>query len=223
LAFDNNFIYAGLQAGGKCWGSSGKIGKHGSSNDCNYPCPDGKDTCGGKHSNTIIKLSYQKDFLCSIEQKFDELKSNGDINYGNGGVLTNPSDDGERFTWTPRVEGEPFNMTAIRSKSGTVKGFKTFSDNPYYNDGLKFITWYEADGEKEMDANGVKYFGVDSYSIEGDNKIEVRVAYEGKKKENGYTDDNGYGYFDGYAYYNSFYDYKYTDAYEYDTGSVFYE
>jgi hypothetical protein len=65
--------------------------------------------------------------------------------YGNGGNVTNPSNDGERFVWTPRVEGEPFNMTAVRSKSGIVKGFKTFSDNPYYNRGIKIITWYQKD------------------------------------------------------------------------------
>lgn len=132
LAFVKNYMYAGLQAGGKCWGSRDKIGKYGSSGNCNYKCPNGKDTCGGKSSNTIFKLAYQKDFLCSIVQKFDEVSSNGDVRYGNGGVLTNPSGDGERFVWSPRVEGEPFNMTAVRSKSGTVKGFKTFSDNPYY-------------------------------------------------------------------------------------------
>lgn len=87
--------------------------------------------------------------------------------YGNGGVLTNPSDDGERFVWTPRVEGEPFNMTAIRSKEGIVKGFKTFTDNPFYKKGLKIITWqYEEDGEKELNANGIRYLGVEAYGIE---------------------------------------------------------
>jgi len=95
MAFEKNYMYAGLQAGGKCWGSRKKIGKYGSSTQCNYMCPNGKDTCGGKHSNTIFKLAYQKDFLCSIEQKFDEFDSNGKVKYGNGGVLTNPRGDGE--------------------------------------------------------------------------------------------------------------------------------
>jgi hypothetical protein len=71
LAFDQNYDYVGLQAGGKCWGSMNLIGKYGSSTQCNYKCPNGRDNCGGKSSNTIYKLDYQKDFLCSITQKFD--------------------------------------------------------------------------------------------------------------------------------------------------------
>lgn len=176
MAFDLYYDYVGLQAGGNCWGSMEKVGKYGSSAMCNYPCPNGKDICGGKASNTIFKLGYQKDFLCSIEQKFDELDENDNVNYGNGGVLTNPTGDGERFVWTPRVEGDPFNMTAVRSKSGTVKGFKTFSDNPYYKSGLRFITWYEEDGTKEMIANGVKYIGVKDYGIEEIKEIETEVS-----------------------------------------------
>jgi hypothetical protein len=117
------------------------IGKYGTSAKCNYKCPNGFDYCGGKSVNNIFRLEYQKDHICSIEQKFDEMDSNGKVMVGNGGNLTNPIGDGERFVWSPRVEGDPFNLTAIRSKSGVVKGFKTFTDNPLYEDGLKFITW----------------------------------------------------------------------------------
>jgi hypothetical protein len=100
--------------------------------------------------------------------------------HGNGGVLTNPSGDGERLVWTPRVEGTPFNMTAVRAKSGTVKGFKTFSDNPYWNKGLKFISWHaDLNGKKEMKAEGFnKYKSVNSYGVEKLKDIEVKVLVE---------------------------------------------
>jgi hypothetical protein len=42
LSFNAGYAYAGLSDGGKCWGSSDKIGKYGQSTQCNYPCPDGK-------------------------------------------------------------------------------------------------------------------------------------------------------------------------------------
>ena len=222
LAFDSGYQYAGLQAGGKCSGSNLKIGKYGESSQCNYKCPNGKDTCGGKHENTVYKLDYQKDFLCSIDQKFDEIDLAGKVMFGNGGVLTNPSGDGEQFVWTPRVEGDPFNMTAVRSKSGTVKGFKVFSDNPYYKSGLTFITWYQEDNKKEMSANGVYFVGVDSYAIEKIEAIEVIVPPQKTPKQAGYSDDFGDGYFDGYAYYNAWYDVYYTDIYSYDTGALGY-
>lgn len=43
------------------------------------------------------------------------------------------------MVWTSRGDGETFNMTVIRSKQGVVKGFKTFEDNPYYEEGLNYI------------------------------------------------------------------------------------
>jgi hypothetical protein len=66
LAFEKHYIYAGLQKGGQCWGSSLQIGKYGSSSKCNYPCPDGKGTCGGKGANSVFKMDYAKDFLCNM-------------------------------------------------------------------------------------------------------------------------------------------------------------
>jgi hypothetical protein len=114
------------------------------------------------------------------------------------------------------VEGEPFNMTAVRSKSGTVKGFKIFSDNPFYSQGMKFITWYEKDGKKEMEANGVFFESVSKYGVE---KLrDVKYTTPAPPKAAGYTDDYGDGYNDGYAYYNSYYEYYNTDGYNYYTG-----
>ena len=133
LSFNAGYGYAGLSDGGKCWGSSAKIGKYGESTQCNYPCPDGKKICGGKHAITAFKLDYEKDKFCGVSKKFDELYEDGSTNFGNGGVMTNPSGDGEVFVWTPRVEGDPFNMIVVRSKSGAVKGFKLLEDNPYYS------------------------------------------------------------------------------------------
>lgn len=173
LAFDNHYTYAGIQGGGICWGSSLQIGKYGSSTKCNYPCPSGNKICGGKGANSIFKLDYEKDDFCNANQKFDEMKSNGKVSYGNGGVLSNDAGDGEQFTWTPRVEGDGFNMTAVRSKDGTVKGFKTFSDNPYYNDGLKFLQWNEEEGT--LTATGVSYTAVSKYAVEKIPTIEVVI------------------------------------------------
>jgi hypothetical protein len=164
LAFNNNYQYVGLQAGGQCWGSNDKIGKYGSSDKCNYKCPDGMDICGGKGVNTIYRLAYGKDKLCSIKQKFDELDKNGVIQYGNGGELTNPNGDGELFLWTPRVEGDPFYLSAVRTKDGEVKGFKTFSDNPFYSSGLKFLTWDASTGK--LEGLGFTYKTVNDYSVE---------------------------------------------------------
>lgn len=130
-AFDGGYTYAGLQEGGFCWGSKVQIGKYGESDKCNYKCPDGKTTCGGKGANTAFKIDYLKDKLCDVDWLFEELADDGSVNFGNGGRLRNPSKDGERFFWAPRVEGDPFNMTAVRSKSGDVKGFKLFPDNPF--------------------------------------------------------------------------------------------
>jgi hypothetical protein len=41
IAFEKNYQYVGLQAGGKCWGSSKLIGKYGKTEKCNYKCPNG--------------------------------------------------------------------------------------------------------------------------------------------------------------------------------------
>ena len=174
LAFEKGYIYAGLSDGGKCWGATKKIGKFGESSKCNYPCPNGKDTCGGKHAITAFMMDYQKDNLCGFEQKFDELRSDGSTNYGNGGVLSNPSGDGETFVWTPRVEGDPFNMIAVRSKSGSVKGFKLLQDNPYYSS-FKFLSWNEAEGK--LEANGVVYSAVAEYQEE--KLVEIEEVVEG--------------------------------------------
>lgn len=79
-------------------------------------------------------MDYEKDKLCDFYSKFDELREDGTVNYGNGGELSNPSGDGEVFVWEPRVEGHPFELIAVRSKSGYVKGFKLLEGNPFYRD-----------------------------------------------------------------------------------------
>lgn len=176
IAFDNGYQYAGLSDGGLCWGSNDKIGKYGESSKCNYLCPNGEDTCGGLFAITAYKLDYGKDRFCGINQKFDEINADGTTNWGNGGVMTNPSGDGEYFTWTPRIEGDSFNMVAVRSKSGVIKGFKLFEDNPFYQD-IKFLSWNER--ESTLEANGVTYKAVKKYGEEDLTPYEEFVAGRG--------------------------------------------
>ena len=102
------------------------------------------------------------------------MKEDGSTNFGNGGVLSNPSGDGELFVWTPRVEGDPFNMVCVRSKSGAVKGFKLLEDNPYYSQ-FKFLSWNEAEGK--LVANGVVYSAVAEY--EEEKLVSVETVVEG--------------------------------------------
>lgn len=124
LAFDNSYLYAGLNAGKKCFGSNLNFGKYGTSDICNYKCKDDKSTCGGKDANTVYLLDYTKDKLCGFSSKFDEVDDFGVIIYGEGGILSNPSGDGEVFIWSPRMVEEPeITLYAIRSRDGVVKGF----------------------------------------------------------------------------------------------------
>ena len=118
--------------------------------------------CGGKGLNTIYKMEYTKDSFCSITQRFEELDSDGKVQPGNGGILTNPTGDGEQFVWTPRVEGDPFNMTAVRSKTGDMKGFRTFYDNPFAPDGLIYLSWNEETSILESpEWSEIQYMAVD--------------------------------------------------------------
>ena len=95
LAFENHYIYAGLQDGGYCWGANHKIGKYGVSNLCNMKFPNDDQIYGGKFANTAFKFPFSKDKFCGADMKFDEMKPTGETNWGNGGILTNPSGDGE--------------------------------------------------------------------------------------------------------------------------------
>lgn len=107
------------------------IGKYGVSANCNYKCQDG-NVCGGKNQNTIYRLDYTKDKLCSASQKFEKVDSDGVIVYGAGITLLNPSGDGQNFVFNS-TEGDSFNVTIVRNREGVVKGFKTFEDNPMYD------------------------------------------------------------------------------------------
>lgn len=102
------------------------------------------------------------------------MRADGSTNFGNGGVMSNPSGDGEVFVWTPRVEGDPFNMISVRSKSGAIKGFKLLEDNPYYSQ-FKFLSWNEAEGK--LSANGVVYSAVAEY--EEEKLVDIETVVEG--------------------------------------------
>lgn len=143
-----------------CYGSNLKIGKYGTSSKCNYKCSNGKDNCGGANQNTVYRLDYVKDKLCSVEQKFDRLDENGAIMYGYGGMLTNPSGDGENFVIVP-VDGEPIELTVVRTREGTVKGFKVSESSELYAAGITFFSYYEEDGYSELFVNGTTFISVD--------------------------------------------------------------
>lgn len=163
MAFNKFYQYAGIKAGYMCYGSNKKIGKFGTSSKCNYKCANGKDNCGGASQNSAYRLDYVKDRLCSIEQKYEMTDANGAIVYGRGGELTNPSGDGENFVIVPdSAEGEIMELVVVRTREGTIKGFKVTDENSTaYESGFTFLSYYEEDGYSELFANGVTYISVD--------------------------------------------------------------
>lgn len=78
-------------------------------------------------------------------------------------------------------------MYALRNKYGDVRGFNTTEDNPYYEDGLDWITWYQNNTEDglvkfKMWAMGMSFVGSDefmtTYTDEEMDKIYEEIAAE---------------------------------------------
>jgi hypothetical protein len=122
LAFDNFYLYAGLQNGTVCMASNKLTGKYGevNKNQCNLKCKDGSQ-CGGNMTNSHYRLSYEKNKLCDANIIFNELDIYGDILPNSKGALTNPSGDGQKFIWSfGKVFAESFTLDALRNSYGVV-------------------------------------------------------------------------------------------------------
>lgn len=145
LVFDNYYMYGGLKNGTQCWGSNKLTGKYGKANDtqCNMTCKD-QSQCGGQNTISQYRLLYEKNRLCGGNITFNELDTFGKVLPKSTGRLTNPSGDGQNFTWMFGNDvADSFHMYALRNKYGGVVGFNVTEENPYYEDGLKWISWDE--------------------------------------------------------------------------------
>lgn len=143
LVFDNFYLYGGIKNGSECWGSNQLTGKYGEVDieQCNLRCSDGL-RCGGVKVNSVYRLIYEKNKLCSAKIKFNELDINGKELAESKGELQNPSGDGQNFVWSfGEAFAESFKLDALRNKKGEVLGFKTGEDCPYLEDGLTFLEW----------------------------------------------------------------------------------
>jgi len=134
LAWEAGYIYAGIQAGSDCWGSSKTVGKHGAKDDCTYKCSNGQE-CGGQYSNTIYMFAFTKDEFCGATEYLEMVNTvgyNTDIITYAQATLTNPSDDGINFIWTDKDDNS-WTMEAVRQTDGKIKGFRVGEECPYYD------------------------------------------------------------------------------------------
>ena len=145
-------------------------------------CKDGSQ-CGGLTANSQYRLDYEKNRLCDANITFNELDMNGKVLPQSKGALTNPSGNGQNFTWSfGEVFAESFGLDAFRNKYGVVQGFKTGPDCPYLEDGLTFLQWEEIDGnvtEFKLTALGITFFGKDDFLPEYTDE-ELDATYEAK-------------------------------------------
>lgn len=170
LVFDNYYMYGGLKNGTECWGSNLLTGKYGklSNDQCNVTCKDGSQ-CGGQMANSEYRLNYQKNKLCGGNITFNELDISGKVLPNSVGRLTNPSGDGQNFTWIFGGDVmDSFNLYALRNKYGDVRGFTATEENPYYEDGLKWINWDQTVSkdllvEFKLWALGMTFVGQDEF------------------------------------------------------------
>jgi hypothetical protein len=82
---------------------------------------------------------------------------------------------------------DSFNLYALRNKYGDVRGFTATEENPYYEDGLKFINWEQTVSkdqlvEFKMSAMGMTFVGSDefmtTYTDEEMDKIYQDITVE---------------------------------------------
>lgn len=189
LVFDNYYMYGGIKNGTECWGSNLLTGKYGmlSNDQCNVTCKDGSQ-CGGEMANSEYRLNYQKNKLCGGNITFNELDISGKVLPNSMGRLTNPSGDGQNFTWMFGGDiMDSFNLYALRNKYGDVRGFTATEENPYYEDGLRWINWDQTVSEDllvefKMSAMGMTFVGSDkfmtAYTDEEMDKIYEEIAVE---------------------------------------------
>jgi len=148
LAWEAGYIYAGIQAGSDCWGSSVTVGKHGAKDDCSYKCPNGQE-CGGQYSNSIYMFAFTKDEFCDATEYLEQVNVvgyNTDIITSAQATLTNPSGDGTNFIWEDKA-GNSWTMEAVRKADGKIKGFFVGEECPYFDEWTYAALGVNPDGE----------------------------------------------------------------------------
>ena len=139
-------------------------------------------------ANSEYRLNYEKNKLCGGNITFNELDISGKVLPNSVGRLTNPSGDGQNFTWMFGDDPlDSFHLYALRNKYGGVRGFNATEENPYYEEGLKWINWdqtvnQDLSVEFELSAQGMTFVGTDdfmtTYTDEEMDKIYQDIAVE---------------------------------------------